>query len=492
MSDTPTTPAGPTSDGHPASASDLVLVVLAAGAGTRMSSSLPKPLHPVAGLPMLGHVLAAGQSASPVTSAVVVSPFLADIDERLPGYGITPVIQAEALGTGHAVGQVFERQGLLPEGGRMLVLYGDQPLLDGATVAELADAAGEGGRLVTLLTCVLPDSTGYGRVDHDDAGRPTRIVEQKDDDPALRKGSTEIWSGMMALDIAWARDAIRRLTPSPVTGELYLTQLIGLAVESASDGAWPVGVVQAHPDVAIGVNDRVQLAEAERVYRRRQAERLMRAGVTMTDPATVYVEAGVEIGQDTTILPNTHLRGGTTIGSGCTIGPDTTVTSCTIGDGVTIRNSVLDRATVHDGADVGPYSHVRSGTRIGPGAHVGSFGEFKNAALGAGAKAGHFGYLGDVTVGDGANIGAGTVVANYDGQRKHQTTIGAGAFIGSDTVLRAPVTIGDGAATGAGSVVTKDVAPGQTVVGIPARPVHSRRRAADAGTSIPNESDPEG
>jgi bifunctional UDP-N-acetylglucosamine pyrophosphorylase/glucosamine-1-phosphate N-acetyltransferase len=428
---------------------------------------------------MLGHVLAAGQAAAPSVSVVVVSPFLSDIDERLRGYGITPVIQDQPLGTGDAVARVFDRPELLPASGQMLVLYGDQPLLDGETVQRLATAAGEPGRLITLLTCVLRDSSGYGRVDRD-GDRPTRIVEEKDDDSARRDGPTEIWSGMMAIDIGWARDAIRNLTPSPATGELYLTQLIGMAVDQGTtDERWPVGVVRADADVAIGVNDRIQLAEAERVYRRRLVEKLMRSGVTMTDPATVYVDADVTVGPDTEILPNTHLRAGTTIGTGCRIGPDTSITGCTIGDGVVIRNAVLDRATVHDSADVGPYSHVRAGTRIGPGAHVGSFGEFKNAALGAGAKAGHFGYLGDVTIGDGANIGAGTVVANFDGQRKHQTTIGAGAFIGSDSVLRAPVTIGDGGVVGAGSVVTRDVAPGQTVVGMPARPVLSRRAKPD-------------
>ena len=429
---------------------------------------------------MLGHVLVAGQAAAPMTSIVVVSEVLSDVDSRLPGYGIVPVVQDRPLGTGDAVARVFHRTELLPDAGRMLVLYGDQPLLDGETVQRLATAAAGPGRLITLLTCMLADPTGYGRVDRNADGRPIRIVEQKDDDPAQRDGLTEVWSGMMALDIGWTRDAIRRLTPSPTTGELYLTQLIGMAVDQAGqDGPWPIGVERADPDVALGVNDRVQLAEAERVYRRRLAERLMRAGVTMIDPATVYLDVDVEVGQDTVILPNTHLRGGTTIGTGCTIGPDTTISGCTIGNGVVIRNAVLDRATVHDGADVGPYSHIRAGTRIGPGAHVGSFGEFKNAALGAGVKAGHFGYLGDVTIGEGANIGAGTVVANFDGQRKHQTTIGAGAFIGSDSVLRAPVTIGDGGIVGAGSVVTRDVAPGQMVVGIPARPVHSRRSTPD-------------
>ncbi|CAA9547409.1 MAG: N-acetylglucosamine-1-phosphate uridyltransferase / Glucosamine-1-phosphate N-acetyltransferase [uncultured Thermomicrobiales bacterium] len=450
---------------------DLTLVVLAAGGGTRMRSRLAKPLHPVAGRPMIEHVLRAGMAAGPDRMVVVVSERLADLDSRLPGHDVTLVVQDQALGTADAVRRVFDRPGLLPASGRMLVLYGDQPLLDTETVSGLARAASLPGQLVTLLTCVVPDAAGYGRIARNAQGLVHGIVERRDDDASLRVGPTEIWSGMMALDVAWARAALGGLTPSAATGELYLTGLVEMAVVGAGTGAWPVGTVEVAPEVAYGVNDRVELAEAERLYRDRVRRRLMVGGVTMQDPSTTVVDDDVTVGPDTTILPFTRILAGTTIGRDCVIGPGAEISGATIGDGVTVRSSTVTGATVHDGADVGPYSHLRAGTIIGPGAHVGNFGEFKNAHLAEGVKAGHFGYLGDVSVGANTNIGAGTVVANFDGRRKHRTTIGADAFIGSDTVLRAPVTVGDGAATGAGSVVTRDVPPGVTVVGVPARPV---------------------
>ena len=328
---------------------------------------------------------------------------------------------------------------------------------------------------MTLLTCTLEDAAAYGRVARNGDGNAVGIVENKDDDPKNRVGPTEIWSGMMALDAAWTRNAIRRLTPSPATGELYLTELIGMAVADAgSQPVWPVQTVAAAPEIAHGVNNRVELAQAEAMFQHRLRKHWMLAGVTMDDPSTVYIEADVTIGEDTTLRPFTHLRAGTTIGRDCVIGPGTELTAATIGNGVSIRSSTVTHATVHDGANIGPYSHIRAGTIVGPAVHIGNFGEFKNAHLAAGVRAGHFGYLGDVTIGEGANIGAGTVVANFDGQRKHQTTIGAGAFIGSDTVLRAPVSIGSGASTGAGSVVTHDVPDGVTVAGVPARPIARR------------------
>ena len=459
-----------------APAGDLTLIVLAAGGGTRMRSRLPKPFHHVAGRPMVEHVIRAGLAAEPDRVIAVLSERTAAIADHIGrDIDLTAVIQIEPLGTGHAVQTVFDVDGVIPATGLILVLYCDQPLLDGETVRRLASRARASDAPITLLTCVLDDAAGYGRVAQNGTGNAVGIVEKKDDDPAKRVGPTEIWSGMMALDVAWIRNAIRRLTPSPATGEFYLTELIGMAVaESGDQTVWPVQTVAAAPEIAHGVNNRVELAQAEAMLQERLRAHWMLAGVTMDDPSTVYIEADVTIGEDTRLRPFTHLRAGTTIGRDCVIGPGTELIAATIGNGVTIRSSSVTRATVHDGADVGPYSHLRAGTIIGAGAHVGNFGEFKNAHLAAGVKAGHFGYLGDVTIGEGANIGAGTVVANFDGQRKHQTTIGAGAFIGSDTVLRAPVSIGDGASTGAGSVVTHDVPDGVTVAGVPARPISRR------------------
>ena len=476
------------------SATDLTLIVLAAGGGTRMRSRLPKPFHPVAGRPMVEHVIRAGRAAHPDRVVAVVSDRTADLAARVAGEsGLRTVLQREALGTGDAVRQVFDAADILPDAGLILVLYCDHPLLDSETVSRLAAGAAGNDAAVTLLTCILPEAGAYGRVVRDRHGRATGIIERADDDPALRAGPTEVWSGMMALDVAWTRNAIRLLTPSPVTGELYLTELIEMAVESAGTaGTWPVQVVQAPPEIAHGINDRVQLAEAEAILRDRIRRRWMLAGVTMDDPATVYIDDDVTIGPDTVILPASHLRAGTTVGRDCVIGPAADLAGATVGNGVTIRASTVTHATIHDGADVGPYSHLRQGTVVGAGVHVGNFGEFKNAHLAAGVKVGHFGYLGDVTVGANTNIGAGTVVANFDGQRKHATTIGANVFIGSDTVLRAPVTVGDDAATGAGSVVIRDVPAGTTVAGVPARPIPRRSDSGPdpAAASGPDQSDP--
>lgn len=468
----------------PRAPADLTLIVLAAGGGTRMRSRLPKPFHHVAGRPMVEHVIRAGRAAAPDRLVVVVSERTADLVDHVTGdLDLITVMQRQALGTGDAVRRVFEAGDIVGAAGLILVLYCDHPLLDGETVSRLASEAGRSGVPVTLLTCVLDDAGAYGRVARDDQARVNGIVERADDDPSLRNGPAEVWSGMMALDVAWVRNAIRRLTPSPVTNELYLTELIGMAVDQAGDfAAWPVRVVRAEPEIAHGVNDRIQLAGAEAILRDRIRRRWMLAGVTMEDPSTVYIDDDVTIGPDTTILPGSHIRAGTTIGRDCVIGPEAHLTAATIGDGVTIRNSTVAHASVHDGADVGPYSHLRPGTVVGAGVHVGNFGEFKNAHLASGVKVGHFGYLGDVTVGENTNIGAGTVVANFDGRRKHATTIGSDVFIGSDTVLRAPVSVGDGAAVGAGSVVLRDVPAGVTVVGVPARVITRRTESPPGAT----------
>ena len=473
----------PTTPDEPIDASSreapLVLIVLAAGMGTRMRSSLPKPFHPVAGRPMIDRVLRAGAAAEPDLIAVVVSEATRDVRDHVdPSLDLSLVPQLEMRGTGDAVRRVFDADGLVPDDATVIVVYCDHPLLDGGTVRNVADQARTSRRRVTVVSCVLPNAGPYGRIVRDPDGRPVDVVERADDDPALRVGESEINTGMMALDARWARGALARLTPSTATGELYLTELIGMAVRDRGDrDEWPVGVVRADPMLSLGVNDRVQLAAAEAALRNRIRERWMVTGVTMPDPATVYIDDDVVIGWDTVIHPFSFIRSGTTIGVGCVIGPHADLARTTVGNDVTIRVSTVEGATIHDGADVGPYSHIRPGTVIGARAHVGNFGELKNAHLGDDVKAGHFGYLGDVTIGDRTNIGAGTVTANFDGERKHTTTIGPDAFIASDTVLRAPVTVGEGGRTGAGAVVTRDVEAGQTVVGVPARPFAPDRGA---------------
>ena len=450
--------------------------MLAAGQGTRMRSELPKPLHPVAGLPMISHVLAAVATVAPVDTVFVVSPELAGLPGRLGlGDRVVAVVQEPPLGTGDAL-----RCGLQAVGDVdvVLVVFADHPLLDGETVRRLRDAMG-GGVLVALLAVAVADG-GYGRLDRDEQGRLLRIVERKDDDPARRVSGFEGNSGMMALDARWARRAVERLGPSPATGEYYLTELVELAAQegrTASD-AWPITSVEGDPRVALGVNDRAELAQADAVLRADIRARLLAAGVSLVGPETVFVDAGVEIGPDTTILPFSVITGTTTIGSGCTVGPHAVIRRSRLGDRVSVESSTIEDSEIGDGSDVGPYAHLRGGTVVAAGVHIGNFAEIKNGRLETGVKVGHVSYLGDCAVGEATNIGAGTITANYDGRHKHRTEIGPHAFIGSDTILRAPVRVGAGARTGAGSVVTKDVAAGATVVGVPARPIRSAGQPA--------------
>jgi len=292
----------------------------------------------------------------------------------------------------------------------------------------------------------------------------------------------EINSGIMVLDAAWARQTLQQLPPNPVSGEFYLTDLIAAAVAARPDSAsWPVETVTAPITAALGVNDRLELAEAEALAWARNRERAMRAGVTMRLPDTIIVEDEVEIGPDSVILPNTMLLGRTRIGSGAIIGPGAIITDSILGNGVVVRNSTLTDVEIGDGSDVGPYAHLRSGTRVASGTHIGNFAEIKNSDLASGVKVGHFSYLGDARIGADTNVGAGTITANFDGVNKHRTEIGERVFLGSDTILRAPVRLGDGARTGAGSVVTKDVAPGATVVGVPARQIRRKPAPTSSG-----------
>ncbi|HEX5497888.1 MAG TPA: bifunctional UDP-N-acetylglucosamine diphosphorylase/glucosamine-1-phosphate N-acetyltransferase GlmU [Thermomicrobiales bacterium] len=446
----------------------VAVVILAAGAGSRMRSALPKPLHPVAGLPMAAHVVDAAAGAAPGRTILVVGPQTRDLAARLGlADDLITVVQETPRGTGDAVRVALPAVG---DARCVVVLYADHPLLEAKTVASLVETARTSGARATILTTTLDDAAGYGRIARDAAGNVTRIVERADDDLALRAGRVEINSGMMALDADWARAALASLAPSPATGEFYLTDLVARAVsEHAAGAAWPVATVEGPDDVARGVNDRIELAEADGRLRRRIRDTLMRAGVSFVGPQTSFIDARVGIGPDTTIHPFTIVAAGTTIGAGCEIGPHAVIRGSRIGDGVTLRGATLDGAIVGAGADVGPYSHLRPGSTLGERVHIGNYVEVKNSRLGDDAKSGHFSYLGDADIGPGANIGAGTITANYDGERKHPTVIGARAFIGSDTILRAPVTIGDDARTGAGSVVTKDVPAGATAVGVPAR-----------------------
>jgi bifunctional UDP-N-acetylglucosamine pyrophosphorylase/glucosamine-1-phosphate N-acetyltransferase len=453
-----------------------------------MRSLVPKPLHTVAGVPMVARVLRAGEGALPNDRALVVGPDNTDLARRLAcaGGDIITVVQDPPRGTGDAVQRALTA---LPEVDRLVILYSDHPLLEPSTVANLLTGLRESGARLAILTATVQDAAGYGRIVRDGDRRPVGIAERRDDDAGMRIGPTEINAGLMALDARWARRTLPQLLPSGATGELYLTDLVSIAVAEAQDNApWPVAAVAGEPDDALGVNDRADLARAESRAWERKRQRLMRDGVTMRLPETIVIDEDVQVGGDTVILPYSQLSGATIVGSGCVIGPSAVIVGCQLGDRVIVRSSTLEDSVIAEDADIGPYSHVRAGSEIGPRAHVGNFAEIKNARLASGVKIGHFSYIGDAAVGEEANIGAGTVTANFDGARKHQTDIGARAFIGSDTILRAPVSIGDDARTGAGSVVTRDVPDGATVVGVPARLISSGRSrkfiaAGDAGNS---------
>ncbi len=454
-------------------------MILAAGLGTRMRSRTPKELQPLAGRRLIDYVLRAVQSAHPAQIIIVLSPAKAQMADSLPE-GCDVAWQHEPLGTGHALAQAMPR--LRPDINQVAVFFGDHPLLSADVASQLINASTSSGALVTLLTTVLPDPGAYGRLRWNDE-RITGVVEAKEDS-TVYTSSVEVNSGISCYQRDWLERELPGI-PRSAVGEYYLTTLVERAADERAP-ARPVISVVAPPEVAFGVNDRVELAAAEEVLRRRINERLMRSGVAIVDPKSTFIDDTVEIGQDTRIEPFTTISGRTVIGEDCRIGPQAILRESQIGNRVAITASVIESAVVGEGVDIGPYAHLRPGARIGEEAHIGNYAEIKNSTLGARTHVGHFSYIGDSDVGGQVNIGAGTVTCNYDGDKKHRTVIGAGAFIGSDTMLVAPVEVGSGARTGAGSVVTRDVAPDETVVGIPARPVTKRMRGSQADSEVEN------
>jgi bifunctional UDP-N-acetylglucosamine pyrophosphorylase/glucosamine-1-phosphate N-acetyltransferase len=418
---------------------------------------------------MVRYVVDAALAAGARRCVVVVGPESEALRAAL-GEGVTYVVQPEPLGTGHAVACAREPAG---DAEHLLVLNGDVPLISPETLARLARAHEEQSADLTFLTARL-EAAEYGLVQRDAEGRVTGVVEA-----AAREGDAEgpaeINAGQYCFRAAWLWPRLSAV-PKSANGEHYLTSLVAIAVE---EGAALVPVQAADPDEVRGINDRAQLAEAEAALRRRINRGHLLAGVTIVDPVTAYIDADVTIGADTVIEPNTQLRGATSVGRECRIGPNSVVHDSTLGDRCRIVDSTVEEATLEDGVDAGPYSHLRPGAYLCAGVHIGNFAEVKNARLGRGVKLGHFSYIGDAEVGDGTNIGAGAITCNFDGEKKYRTVIGRGVFIGSDTMLVAPVTIGDGARTGAGSVVTKDVPPGAMVAGAPARIVRLSGKKAD-------------
>jgi bifunctional UDP-N-acetylglucosamine pyrophosphorylase/glucosamine-1-phosphate N-acetyltransferase len=435
-----------------------------------MRSRVPKVLHHLAGRPMIDHVLAALANAGVEQPVVVVGHEAEAVEEALAGSAVT-VRQDSQLGTADAV-----RIGLahvLPSAAQVVVAMGDTPLLTGEDFDRLIAEQGA-GVVIALLSARLAHPEGYGRLVRSPDGGVAAIVEEADAD-ATTLALDEVNAGTYCFDAAWLRANIDRVPLSPA-GEHYLTDLIGLAV---ADGL-AVRVIEApQPESALGINDRVQLARAERILRGRIAERHMRDGVTIVDPDSTLIDATVEIGQDARIEPWTVLTGNTVIGEEAIVGPGSQVRDSRIGARARVWGSWVEESEIGEDARIGPMSHLRPGSVVGPRSEIGNYAEVKQSRLGARVRQHHFSYLGDAQVGDDVNIGAGTVTANFDGTTKHQTVIGDGAFIGVDTTLRAPVTVGAGSKTGAGSVVTRDVAPGKTVVGVPARPIELRRRRPD-------------
>lgn len=437
------------------------VIVLAAGEGTRMKSATPKVLHRIGGLSLVGHAIRAARATGADHVGVVVRHGRDRVVEVCTTLdtGLVIAEQDEVKGTGRAVECGLDA---LPAdlSGTVLVTYGDVPLLTGETLVELTAAHVETGSAVSVVTAHVADPSGYGRVVRDAEGRVERIVEHKDATDTER-ALTEINSGIYAFDAALLREALARVGTDNAQGEKYLTDVVAIARTSGRP-------VRAHVVDDLwqteGVNDRVQLSALGRELNRRVCEGHMRAGVTIVDPATTWIDVDVSIGQDSTILPGTQLLGATSIGSDAVVGPEVTLTDTEVGDGAHVSRAVANLAVIGPGATVGPYSYLRPGTRLGAKGKIGGFVETKNADIGPGAKVPHLTYAGDVTIGEGANIGAGTVFANYDGVAKHHSTVGRHAFVGSHTVVVSPVDVGDGAYVAAGSALVNDVEPGQIAV----------------------------
>jgi len=448
-----------------------VAVVMAAGQGTRMRSALPKVAHPLAGRPVVRHVIDAAREAGVGEIVVVVAPGAeGEAARAAAGAGVRFAVQEQRRGTADAVRSARDAAG---DATAVLIMNGDVPLVRPETLRRLM-AALDDGTPVALLTADVPvESYGFLELDHD---RVRRIIETKDAEGLDRGEPRPINSGQYAVRADWLWSRLPRIAPAP-NGEYYLTALAEIA---AAEGTPAVAVRTPDPDEVRGINDRVQLAEAEAAMRERIRRAHMLAGVTIVDPATTYIDAGARIAADTTLLPQTHLRGDTSIGAGCVVGPGADLRDATLGERCVVRYSMIEESVLESDVDMGPYSHLRPGSYICQGVHIGNYAEVKGSRLGRNTKMGHFSYIGDATVGDDVNIGAGTITANYDGAAKHHTVIGDGAFIGSDTMLVAPVTVGRGAGTSAGSVVTRDVPDGAMAVGAPAR-IRTRRTDGDAG-----------
>ncbi len=438
---------------------DLHVVILAAGKGTRMKSSRPKVLHRVAGRPMIEYAIRVAEFLEPRTTTVVVGHLQEALRQGLAHHpNLSFVTQEPQLGTGHAL---LQTAGILEgQNGFVLLLSGDVPLLKSHTLAELVRKHEETNAAATVLTAVVEQPYGYGRIVRV-KGRVSRIVEERDASPAQRK-IKEINSGVYVFAVAPLFDALRGLATANAQGEYYLTDLIS-SYRRRRRGVETVTL--ADPNEIRGINSRSELAEASRIVRQKKNEELMAAGVTIEDPATTYIDDDVVVGADTVIHPGVHLEGKTQIGQACEIHAGVRIINSILDDRVTVQNfCVINGGRLGVGVTIGPFAHVRPETHLHESVHIGNFVELKKATLGKGTKAGHLSYLGDSVIGEGVNVGAGTITCNYDGKQKNLTTIEDGAFIGSDTQLVAPVTIGKGAYVGSGATIRENVPAGALAV----------------------------
>jgi len=434
----------------------LSVVILAAGQGKRMASDLPKVLQPLAGRPLLGHVIDAARTLQPAAIHVVHGHGAERVRAAFPQPDLRWVLQAEQKGTGHALAQAMPG---IPDDHLVLVLYGDVPLIQSATLARLISKAGPAA--LALLSAILPDPAGYGRVIRDAAGRVVRIVEDKDANHKER-AIAEINTGLLAAPAGRLRAWLAALKSDNAQNEYYLTDCIGAAVR---DSCAVEAVVAESATEVLGVNDKLQLAEVEAAHRRSRAAELMRAGVTLIDPARVDVRGEVACGRDVTLDINVILEGKVKLGDRVKIGPGCVLRDCEIGADSEVRaNSLIEGAVTGTHCIIGPFARLRSGTKLADAVHIGNFVEVKNSDIGAGSKANHLSYVGDTTIGTKVNVGAGTVTCNYDGVSKHRTTIGDNSFIGSGTMLVAPISVGADATIGAGSTITKPAPAGKLTV----------------------------
>ncbi len=445
----------------------IATVIMAAGKGTRMKSKLPKVLHKVAGKPLVNHAVALASRIGDAKPVVIVGHGADDVKASL-GETAQFALQADQLGTGHAV---MQTEGLLKgNASQVLVWAADMPLLTAATLQTVIDRQANNSGPLTMTTIIAEDPRGFGRIVRLADGGVAAIVEDADCTPEQRE-IKELNVGVYCFDADWLWENLHNIEKSP-KGEYYLTDLVAMAV--AQDLRVDAVILEDNTE-AIGINTRVHLAEAEKRLRTRINIGMMEAGVTLVDPDTTYIGVDVTIGADTVILPNTMIEGATAIGENCTVGPNSIIRDCTIGNHCEIEASVLEEATMENNVDIGPFGHLRKGAHLADGVHMGNFGEIKKSYLGPGVKVGHFSYIGDATIGANTNIGAGTITCNFSADhKKHRTEIGEDVFIGSDSMLVAPLTIGDRARTGAGSVVTKNVPEDATAVGVPARVLRKR------------------